>query len=103
MIRFPRRGVEGAALLAIKRGGKHGKRVKPREMCNWIDCDVCFSDEAPLADSSEGSQSNADSGGKSTVINGGMTCGKCKLVKYCSAAHQRDDWSEHKRVCVRSI
>ena len=102
MIRFPRRGLAGAALLAIKRGGKHGKRVKPREMCNWIDCDVCFSDEVPLAESNEGSQSSASGEGTLVVINGGLTCGKCKLVKYCSAAHQRDDWSEHKRVCVRS-
>jgi len=31
----------------------------------------------------------------------GQVCSKCRMVKYCSADHQRKDWEEHKRVCVR--
>lgn len=102
MIRFPRRGLDGAAVLAIKRGGRHGKRIKMREMCNWIDCEVCFDNDAgQLVESSEGSQSSGDSGELPSGGLGGLTCSKCKLVKYCSADHQRQDWEEHRRVCVR--
>lgn len=102
MIRFPRRGLDGAAVLAIKRGGRNGKRVKAREMCNWIDCGVCFHGDAGHAvENSEGSQSSADSGDLGQVGVSGLTCSKCKLVKYCSADHQRRDWSEHRRVCQK--
>lgn len=103
MIRFPRRGAEGASVLAIKRGGKKGKRVKTREMCNWIDCDIVFNDEgAQSTENSEGSQSSIDSGYMTSAGPAGMTCSKCKLVKYCSADHQRRDWSEHRRMCQKS-
>lgn len=32
---------------------------------------------------------------------GGLSCGACKLVNYCSKEHQKIDWSlgEHKRLC----
>ncbi|KAJ7473685.1 hypothetical protein B0H11DRAFT_2036878 [Mycena galericulata] len=26
-------------------------------------------------------------------------CGKCKLVRYCSAACQKEDWARHKTIC----
>ncbi|KAJ7770035.1 hypothetical protein B0H16DRAFT_1517107 [Mycena metata] len=26
-------------------------------------------------------------------------CSKCKLVRYCGVACQRDDWGRHKTVC----
>jgi hypothetical protein len=102
MIRFPRRGVEGAAVLSIKRGGRNGRKVRSREMCNWIDCNVCFHEEtAQYAESNEGSQSSADSGDAPT--NNGLVCSKCRLVKYCSPEHQKKDWDEHRRVCAKPI
>lgn len=97
MIRFPRRGLDGAAVLSLKRGGRHGKRVESKEMCNWIDCDVCFNEDiGHNIEGSEGSQSSGDSG-DIPIGMGGLTCSKCKLVKYCSADHQRRDWEEHRR------
>ena len=102
MIRFPRRGIESAAILDIKRGKKFGRRVKAREMCNWIDCDVFFSDDQTTSTDGEGSQTSAD-GGDGLVKYAGQTCSKCKLVKYCSVEHQRMDWEEHRRVCARPL
>ncbi|KAF6748498.1 hypothetical protein DFP72DRAFT_992192 [Ephemerocybe angulata] len=152
MIRFPRRGLETAPVLQIrvpsrkKKGGKEGDgggrtlvkgrvpKVKAKEMCNWIDCDVCFGEivyrhahrprRGDQASSSE--SSGASTSGESTTscssedggledeervegadvvpkkVNHGQLCSKCKLVKYCSPEHQRMDWEEHKRVCVRN-
>ncbi|KAA1469601.1 hypothetical protein DENSPDRAFT_835238 [Dentipellis sp. KUC8613] len=122
MIRFPRKGVEGAAVLPIKRGsrsrGYRFARVRGKEMCNWIDCDVAFgSDDGQSG--TEGSESSRSAEGEEpeerSVGRGscgsaggggsgvrGQVCSKCKLVKYCSAEHQRKDWDEHRRVCVRS-
>jgi hypothetical protein len=72
-------------------------------MCNWIDCEVCFNeDPSHAAESSEGSQSSADSGEMVSVGVRGLTCSKCKLVKYCSADHQKKDFSEHRRLCTRA-
>ncbi|THU97121.1 hypothetical protein K435DRAFT_965649 [Dendrothele bispora CBS 962.96] len=205
MIRFPRRGVEGASVLEVYKGrrnnaakgakGRSGggaKRIKERDMCNWVECDACFSEgpaqpsyaavrtaereerdeehdtgREPSAKSdrdrernrredrrrsgneedcrdtsadgtnSEGSRCSVESNSNSTnsdaksCANGnsishavnrggndahttgsngdtpkpprptGQLCSKCKLVKYCSAEHQRMDWEEHKRVCVK--
>jgi hypothetical protein len=102
MIRFPRRGLEGAVVLSIKRGGRNGKKIKAKEMCNWIDCDVCFNETTVLTnESSEGSQSSMDSGKAAPVGVRGLTCSKCKLVKYCSVDHQRKDYGEHKRMCQK--
>ncbi|TFK52315.1 hypothetical protein OE88DRAFT_1734334 [Heliocybe sulcata] len=101
MIRFPRRGAEGAAVLSMKKGGK---RAKAREMCNWIDCTVCFSEELLVetaSEGSEGSQCGEDAGLKSKFL--GQVCSRCKLVKYCSPEHQKMDWDEHKRVCVKPV
>jgi len=129
MIRFPRRGLETASVLEIKRGGKFGKKVRVREMCNWIECSVCFSDEpAPSSypsDVSEGSvdtassaESNSRATGPLAALPAGQLCSKCRLVKYCSLEHQRKyvetfpilflaliglhrDWEEHRRVCMK--
>jgi hypothetical protein len=101
MIRFPRRGPESASVLAVKRGGRYGRRIKAREMCNWIDCDVCFNEEpAHLTGSSEGSDSSVDGLSVDGRVTG-QTCSKCKLVKYCSPEHQKKDWDEHRRVCSK--
>ncbi|KAG7445670.1 uncharacterized protein BT62DRAFT_172808 [Guyanagaster necrorhizus] len=100
MIRFPRRGLETASVLEIKRGGKFGRRIRARQMCNWIECDVCF-DEEPASistGSSEGSESSVEARDHKVV---GQTCSKCKLVKYCCLEHQKKDWEEHRRVCVK--
>ncbi|KAL0961473.1 hypothetical protein HGRIS_006417 [Hohenbuehelia grisea] len=98
MIRFPRRGVEGASVLEVKRGGKFGKRIKARELCNWIECDICFNEDPPFASgSSEGSVSSECPEARIP----GRLCSKCKLVKYCSVEHQRLDWDEHRRVCMK--
>lgn len=102
MIRFPRRGIEGAAILSIKRGGRYGKKVKAKEMCNWIDCDIAFSEETQrYAESSEGSEGSQSSGDCAETSTHGLVCSKCKLVKYCSPEHQRKDWDEHRRVCTK--
>ncbi|KAI0040268.1 hypothetical protein FA95DRAFT_1683879 [Auriscalpium vulgare] len=100
MVRFPRRGLESAAVLPLKRGARRRavfRRVRAREMCNWIDCDIAFTDEA--GDGSESSRSSSDSAIRPVVR--GQVCSKCKIVKYCSAEHQRKDWEEHKRLCVK--
>lgn len=106
MIRFPRRGTEGAAVLSIKRGGRYGKKIKSKEMCNWIDCDICFNEEtqryAESNEGSEGSQSSVDCADTSPMSStNGLVCSKCRLVKYCSPEHQRKDWDEHRRVCAK--
>jgi hypothetical protein len=122
MIRFPRRGLEGAAVLPLKRGRARGsfRRVRAREMCNWIDCDVAFLEDAPPeagggggggggggAGGGEGSEcSSTSTSGKGSADAARTTvraqiCSKCKLVKYCSAEHQHKDWEEHRRLCVK--
>lgn len=105
MIRFPRRGLTTASVLKIKRGGKYGKRVKARQMCNWIECDVCFSEDPATSSgsergSSEGSECSDESIKPEQRVLG-QICSKCRLVKYCSLEHQRKDWDEHRRVCVK--
>ena len=104
MIRFPRRGPEAASILQIKTKGRH-KRFKARDMCNWIDCDVSFG-EVPAqpisADgSSDGSDVSVESAAPEVNLVNGQLCSKCKLVKYCSSEHQKKDWDEHRRVCVK--
>jgi len=117
MIRFPRRGVKSAAVLKVKtpvKGSPPGKgkerKVRKREMCNWIDCDAVFgeySDKASVSSASSGS-SEASEESETAVAPAagpkhlGQICSKCKMVKYCSPEHQRKDWEEHKRVCVRA-
>jgi hypothetical protein len=109
MIRFPRHGLDGAAVLPLKRGRRHAsafRRVRAREMCNWIDCDVAFSEDAPPGEAAvgEGSEcSSTSTNGKSAArpTVRGQICSKCKLVKYCSAEHQHKDWEEHRRLCVK--
>jgi hypothetical protein len=52
---FPRLGLDGAAVIPLKRGHKRGtfRRVRACEMCNWIDCDVAFSESAAVGEGSE--------------------------------------------------
>ncbi len=52
---FPRFGLDGAAVIPLKRGRKCEtfRRVWAREMCNWIDCDVAFSESAATGEGSE--------------------------------------------------
>lgn len=104
MIRFPRRGNSSASILQIKTHGKR-KRVKPKFMCNWMDCNVSFSDSASqshAARSSDGSEHSVESAPSECAKSTGQICSKCKLVKYCSPEHQKKDWDEHKRVCVKA-
>ena len=106
MIRFPRHGLDGAAVLPLKRGRKRGtfRRVRAREMCNWIDCDVAFTENAPVGEGSEcSSTSGKGSADTGRQVVRGQVCSKCKLVKYCSAEHQRKDWEEHRRLCVKPV
>jgi hypothetical protein len=102
MIRFPRRGLETASVLDIKRGGKFGRRIRSKQMCNWIECDVCFSDE-PASPGSGSSSTSSEGSVQENPRPTGQLCSKCRLVKYCSLEHQKKDWEEHKRVCVRMI
>lgn len=105
MLRFPRRGLETANVLEIKRGGKFGRRVKEKTMCNWIHCDVCFNEEPSgkgTSRSSEGSEASENSLDPiAQRANSGQLCSKCRLVRYCSLEHQKKDWAEHRRVCVK--
>ncbi|KAL7279982.1 hypothetical protein ACG7TL_006393 [Trametes sanguinea] len=115
LIRFPKHGPEVAAVLCTKKKVRYryGRRARPKEMCNWIDCDVCFSEEASTSGStagegssegsSEGSEASVDEHRSTRTTTGfaGLVCSRCKLVKYCSAEHQRLDWDEHRRVCVK--
>ena len=110
MIRFPRWGQDGATILDLKRGGRNSARkIKLRDMCNWIDCDVCFDDdsESRLQSIGEGcSDGSIEDGGSVEVEskkNSGLVCSKCRLVKYCSLDCQRRDWMEHRRVCSKPI
>jgi len=115
--------VESASVLNVKIADKVKKKggtrhVKRREMCNWIDCDVSFGRERDVlsgssdgsvdhdldhceVESSEGSSEGGGGGGGGGKVMGAL-CSKCKLVKYCSPEHQRKDWEEHKRVCVKN-
>ena len=116
MIRFPRTGIDAAVVLPLKRGTGRGgrfRRIRAREMCNWVDCDVAFSEEN-IASPSTGAGGEGGSETASSVSGKGSTdaarpavrgqvCGKCKLVKYCSAEHQRRDWEEHRRLCARAV
>ncbi|KAI5897102.1 uncharacterized protein SCHCODRAFT_02616702 [Schizophyllum commune H4-8] len=101
MIRFPRRGIDAASVLGVRRGGKYGKRIRARSMCNWVDCDVCFEEEPPLPSESSSSETSSSDGSDNGERIAPQVCSKCKLVRYCSAEHQKMDWEEHKRVCVR--
>ncbi|KAF8799368.1 hypothetical protein BYT27DRAFT_7201603 [Phlegmacium glaucopus] len=100
MIRFPRRGPEAASILQIKTT-KRRQRFKPREMCNWIDCDVPFGTIPAQTISASGSSDGSDISVESAPKVNGQLCSKCKMVKYCSPEHQKKDWDEHRRVCVK--
>jgi hypothetical protein len=104
MIRFPRRGLPSADVVALKRGGRYGgHRVRAKQMCNWIDCDVCFDEEILTSDIDASQDSNSSEGSQSgdgkDLAPKALVCSKCKLVKYCTAEHQRRDWDEHRRMC----
>ncbi|OJT14681.1 hypothetical protein TRAPUB_8734 [Trametes pubescens] len=115
LIRFPKHGPSTAAVLCTstkktktkKMRYRYGRRARRKEMCNWIDCDVCFSDDPPPTGegssegSSEGSEASAEHGAGARTSYAGLVCSRCKLVKYCSADHQRLDWDEHRRVCAK--
>ncbi|KIY71989.1 hypothetical protein CYLTODRAFT_418367 [Cylindrobasidium torrendii FP15055 ss-10] len=94
MIRFPRRGLDTASVLKIKRGG----RFRSRQMCNWIECQVCFDEETVASSSSESSETSTIEPSRTTA----QVCSKCKLVQYCCLDHQKKDWDEHRRVCVKA-
>ncbi|OBZ71298.1 NAD(P)H-hydrate epimerase, partial [Grifola frondosa] len=102
LIRFPKLGLESASVLCTKKKVRYqyGRRARPKEMCNWIDCHICFTDD-PVREgnsetgSSEGSEGSVDDSQAPKFA--GFVCSRCKLVKYCSAEHQRQDWDEHRR------
>ena len=102
MIRFPRRGPAAASILQIKTKERHKRFiVKARDMCNWIDCDISF-EEVPVHNIPvSGSSDDSDISVETVSEVKGQFCSKCKLVKYCSPEHQRKDWDEHRRVCVK--
>ena len=112
LVRFPKKGLETAAVLCDKRKVRYryGRRARPRELCNWIECDVCFDEAAPGAQMHEGGSgsegSSSEGGSEGSVCYAearfaGLICSRCKLVKYCSPEHQKLDWEEHRRVCVK--
>ena len=113
LIRFPKHGVESAVVLSSSSKKKvryrYGRRARRQEMCNWIECEVCFSDDVPptsgsegsIEGSTEGSETSSDETSGGAKAFAGLVCSRCKLVKYCSPDHQRLDWDEHKRVCSK--
>ena len=116
MIRFPRGGVETASVLDVtkrRRDTRPGyrKRVRGVEMCNWIECPVVFtpaptvtkasSDGGSEEAKSEVSVSSSPQPKAEVVRVSGKICSRCRLVKYCSPEHQKKDWEEHSRVCVK--
>ncbi|KAH8818636.1 hypothetical protein DL96DRAFT_1621623 [Flagelloscypha sp. PMI_526] len=102
MIRFPRRGLGNAAILDVKRGGKKfGRKIRAKQMCNWIECDVCFFEESLPSSSSSSSSSSSAGGSENGDRPLGQVCSKCRLVRYCSREHQKLDWPEHQRVCAK--
>lgn len=115
LVRFPKQGLENAAVLSPmsksarrKIRYRYGRKARPKEMCNWIECDACFADDTPPAGcvsegSSEGSIEGSEGSEKGERGFTGLACSRCKLVKYCSTAHQKLDWEEHKRVCVKPL
>lgn len=113
LIRFPKQGPENAAVLSPSSKKKvryrYGRRARPKEMCNWIECSACFHDDYASPSVSEGSSEGSVEGSEFEESAGcgrgfsGLICSRCKLVKYCSPEHQRFDWEEHKRVCVKPL
>ena len=124
LIRFPKKGPAHAAVLCPQSKSarrkvryRYGRRARHKEMCNWIECETCFfaDDAAGAVASASASVSDGSTEGEGSVegseaseerLGGerafaGLVCSRCKLVKYCSAEHQRLDWEEHKRVCVK--
>jgi hypothetical protein len=85
MIRFPRKGLDGAAVLDIKRVGKFGKRVRAREMCNWIDCNVCFNDGTSQSSSGSSDGNSESSQTSEEGVVKGQVCSKCKLGAFITA------------------
>ncbi|KAL6303485.1 hypothetical protein BKA93DRAFT_787532 [Sparassis latifolia] len=111
LIRFPKKGLDTAAVLCDKSKVRYryGRRVKAKEMCNWIDCQVCFSDDSGHGVHAEGEGSIVSSEGSEGSVDeisapkfAGFVCSRCKHVRYCSSEHQKLDWEEHKRVCVKA-
>jgi hypothetical protein len=59
VICFPHHGLDGAVELLRKRGHRHGAAfccMLAHEMCNWIDCDIVFSEDAPPGEAVIGEQ-----------------------------------------------
>ncbi|KAI0755051.1 hypothetical protein C8Q80DRAFT_1216809 [Daedaleopsis nitida] len=115
LVRFPKQGPATAAVLSPSSKKKvryrYGRRARPKEMCNWIECSACFHDDYASPSVSEGSSEGSIEGSESSLEESagcgrgfsGLICSRCKLVKYCSPEHQRFDWEEHKRVCVKPV
>ncbi len=65
MVKFPRRGVDGAVILPLMNHRRKRVKFRRKEMCNWIDCDVCFGEPAEEdhgdTEGSAGSMDEADS------------------------------------------
>ena len=55
----------------------------------------------PAAGAGAGAPAFAGSGFDCAVCgsSNAAVCGRCRLVGYCGAAHQRKDWPAHKAVC----
>lgn len=84
MVRFPRNGPESAAVLPLKFFRNASKQI----LCNWLECNICFNP-------------SEDTENSTAKVPSPLTCSKCKLVSYCSAEHQKLDWDEHRRICVK--
>ncbi|KAL9711353.1 hypothetical protein Ac2012v2_005898 [Leucoagaricus gongylophorus] len=73
MIRFPRRGINRAAILPLVDSKGRRRKFRRKEMCNWIDCDICFGHlvTARYADGEgEGSTGSVDESEESVSVGG---------------------------------
>lgn len=78
MVKFPRRGADGAVVLSLMNHKRRKIKFRRKEMCNWIDCNVCFGE--PAGEDTEGSAGSTDEAEnppsvKGIIENGGTTPG----------------------------
>jgi len=73
----------------FKQGWKTGYKAAMKELRNYADDQKHNVPNAPQCEVCEDSHENL------------KKCGRCNVVRYCSAECQSEDWAEHKQVCRR--
>ena len=73
----------------FKQGWKTGYKAAMKELRNYADDQKHNVPNAPQCEVCEDSHENL------------KKCGRCNVVRYCSAECQSEDWPQHKQVCRR--